>query len=335
LLLVENLKVFPVKFNFKTAAFGAAFVSLVAACGGGSGSPAPVLNVPTQATGSISISITDGPWEDAQALVLHITAMELGRSNGDVIQLGMPGGPMSIDMMQLQNGVSQALVTEMEVPVGQYEWMRMIIDLNQSHLDLAGTGGRHNMQMGPDADNGLEVHTFFQIADSAHEEFMLDFDLRSGVQRHQMGMMGDQFELHSAMRLVNMAESGGVTGLVAAGMIDINHPDCDVAPGGNWAYLFPGSATEPDDISEQNTDGIPGPLAADRVEMDPGTGDHFYHFGYLPAGSYRIAFTCSGEWDEEGDDDFPSDPEGMFDFQMFSDSVDVVAGQLHRVDLMP
>jgi hypothetical protein len=149
-----------------------------------------------------------------------------------------------------------------------------------------------------------------------------------------MGMMGDQYELHSAMRLVNMREAGGVTGIVETAMIDINHPDCDDAPGGNWAYLFDGGAAGPDDISEQDSDGMPGPMATDRVEMDPGTGDYSYHFGYLPAGSYRIAFSCSGEWDEDGDDDFPSDPDGRFHFQMFSDPTDVVAGQLHRFDLM-
>ena len=79
---------------------------------------------------------------------------------------------------------------------------------------------------------------------------------------------------------------------------------------------------------------MPGPLATDRVEIDTVTGDYIYHFGYLPAGSYRIAFSCSGEWDEDGDDDFPSDPDGRFDFQMFSGPTDVVAGQLHRFDLM-
>jgi len=318
-----------------SVSFGVAFVALATGCGGGSSDPAPITNDPVvQATGSITISLTDGPWEDAQAMVLHITGIELGHTSNQVIPLQMPGGPMSVDMMQLQNGVTQALISAMTIPVGQYEWMRLLIDLNQSHLDLAGTGGRHNMQMGQDSSNGLEVHQAFEIFEGMHEEFVLDFDVRQGIQQNDMGMMGDQYELHSAMRLVDMRETGGVTGIVETAMIDINHPDCDDAPGGNWAYLFDGGAAGPDDISEQDSDGMPGPMATDRVEMDPGTGDYYYHFGYLPAGSYRIAFSCSGEWDEDGDDDFPSDPDGRFHFQMFSDPTDVVAGQLHRFDLM-
>jgi len=244
----------------------------------------------------------------------------------------MAGGGMSIDMMQLQNGVSQALVSEMPIPAGQYEWMRLQIDLSQSHFDST-TGSRHNMQMGPNSINGLEIHRTFDIAESGHEEFMLDFDLRQGIHRHDMGMMGAQYELHSAMRLVKLRDSGDMTGLVGGSMIDVNHPGCDDAPGGNRAYLFHGDVTDPDDISAVDSDGNPGPVATDRVEMDPGSGEFSYHFGYLPEGSYRVAFTCSGEWDEEGDDDYPIDPDGRFDFQMFSDPIDVLAGQMQRFDL--
>ena len=242
---------------------------------------------------------------------------------------------MSIDMMQLQNGVSAMLLSGVDIPMGQYDWMRLRIDPAQSYMELANSGARHTMQMGPDAVDGIEVHEPFQIAQLMHSRFMLDFDLRRGVQHHDMGMMGDRYELHSAMRLISMSDAGGLSGVVAASMIDINHPDCDSATGGNWAYLFPGNAMAPDDIADPEVDGVPGPMAVDRVEMNPATGNHYYHFGYLSPGSYRIAFTCSGEWDENGDDDYPSDPDGRFDFQMFSGPMDVTAGQMHTFDLMP
>ena len=320
------------KLLAKSALVGAVIL-FVAGCGGGTGSPPPEADNPvSQPTGSISVSLTDGPWEEAQALILHITGIELGHAGRGVVPLEMPGGPMSVDMMQLQNGVSQVLVSGMTVPAGQYEWMRLQIDLSQSHFDTA-MGARHNMQMGPNSSDGLEIRQFFEVAESSHEEFMLDFDLRQGVHRHDMGMMGDQYELHSAMRLIDMQDSGGMTGLVHGAMIDVNHPGCDDDPGGNWAYLFHGDTTDPDDISAVDTDGRPGPIATDRVEMDSSTGEFSYHFGYLPGGSYRVAFTCSGEWDEDGDDDYPSDVDGQFDFQYFSGPTEVVHGQLHRLDL--
>jgi hypothetical protein len=267
------------------------------------------------------------------SMVLHITGIEFGHSNGEVHSFDMPGGPMDVDMMQLQNGVSQGLMADIEMPVGDYDWMRLQLDPDQSYMDDRGTGGRHGFRMGPNEENGLEVHEPFQVQQSLHSEFMLDFDLRQGVQHRHMGMMGDLFELHSALRLVHMSNAGGLSGMVDPALIDLNHPDCDPANGDNWVYIFPGDATAPDDIAEVESDGVPGPIAADRVDMDPGTGDHLYHFGFLPEGSYRIAFTCSGEWDEAGDDDYPSDPDGLFDFQLFSDPIDITAGQMRLHDL--
>ena len=164
---------------------------------------------------------------------------------------------------------------------------------------------------------------------------MLDFNLRRGIQHRHMGMMGDQYELSSAMRLVNMENAGGITGHVEAAMIDVNHAGCNDEPGGNWAYLFPGDATQPDDVTESDMDGMAGPIATDRVELDVGTGEFRYHFAFVPAGSYRVAFTCAGEWDESGDDDYPTDPDGRFDFHAFQGPVEVVAGQVSEFHIGP
>ena len=132
-----------------------------------------------------------------------------------------------------------------------------------------------------------------------------------------------------------MSESGGLMGAVHSSMIDVNHPDCDDAPGGNWAYLFHGDTMEPDDIADVDTDGMEGPIAADRIDMDTMTGEHRYHFSYLEPGQYRMAITCSGEWDEVGDDDHPADPDGRFAFQMFSEAMEVMSGQMHDIDMSP
>lgn len=323
-------------FLSKKILAGVACGTLLAGCGGGAGNSVPEAADPVPPTmGNISFSITDGPRQDTRAMVLHFTGMELGHSSGDVVTLTMPDGGMSVDMMQLQNGEYASLITAAEIPMGQYDWVRLHIDLSQSYVELSGTGGQHGMQMGADATNGLEVHEPFELLDSINHEFMLEFDLQSGLQHHGMGMMGDEYELHSAMRLVEMQHAGGISGMIDASMIDINHADCDAAPGGNWVYLFPGDATVPDDVAVPDTDGMPGPITTDRVEMDPATGNHNYHFSYLPEGSYRMAFTCSGEWDEIGDDDYPADPDQRFNFQMFSDPIDVVAGQMGNHDMMP
>ena len=310
----------------------AAAILVLQGCGDGS-SPSAVAPPPTPPMGTVTVSITDDPWHEMDSMVIRITGMDFGHNNGDVHSFDLAGGPMDVDMMQLQNGVFQGLMSDIEMPVGDYDWMRVRVDASQSHMRDRGTGGQHGFRMGPNAADGLEVHEPFQVQAGVHNEFMLDYDLRQGVRHSHMGMMGDQYELHSALRLVHMGDAGGLSGMVDPALININHPDCDVADGGNWVYIFPGDATAPDDIAEVESDGVPGPIAADRVDMDPGSGDHGYHFGFLSEGTYRVAFTCSGEWDEAGDDDYPTDPDGKFDFQAFSDPITINAGQMHGYDL--
>lgn len=307
-------------------------VASLAQLAGCSGSSSPETAAPPT-TGTISISITDDPWHDMESMVITITGMDFGHSNGDVHSLDMPGGPVEVDMMQLQNGVHQALMSDVELPMGDYDWMRLRIDPAQSFMQDSNTGGHHGFRMGQDASDGLEVHEPFHVEAGTHGDYMLEYDVRQGVRHSHNGMMGDQYELHSAMHLVRMDQAGGLVGVVDPSLIDINHADCDPAAGGNWVYVFPGEADAPDDIADTETDGVPGPISTDRVEMDPGTGAHEYHFGYLPEGTYRLAFTCSGEWDEAGDDDYPSDPDGKFAFQHFSGPVEIVAGQVQQHDL--
>jgi hypothetical protein len=307
---------------------------LVAGCGGSSSSdtmtPPPA---PAPLTGTISVFVTDDPWHDMDSMIIRVTGMDFGHSNGEVHSFDMPGGSVDVDMMQLQNGVNHRLVSGIELPAGDYDWMRMRIDTGQSFMQDSGTGGRHGFRMGQEGSEGLEVHEPFHVDAGIHGDYMLDFDVRQGVRHSHNGMMGDQYELHNALHLIRMDQAGGLWGTVDPSLVDVNHPACDPAEGGNWMYVFPGDAEAADDIADAETDGIRGPIATDRVEMNPGTGAHEYHFGYLPEGRYRLAFTCSGEWDEPGDDDYPSDPDGQFDFQHFSGPVEIGAGQMHRHDL--
>lgn len=301
-------------------------VGTLAACGGDSSSSAA-------ANGTISLAITDGPMDEAAQLVLHVTHMDVASMDGTVTRLALLNGAQDIDMMQLQNGVSQQLLDTIPIPAGQYQWMELGVDLTMSHIGTM-SGGNHMMTL-------ADPHPFramltFQIGDGEHTDFVMDFDLHSAVRQHDMGgMMGVEYQLHDGMHLMNFADVGGLMGTVDASLMDINQAACDPAAGGNWVYLFDGAVAQPDDLAVTETDGFPGPIASDLVELNAGTGHYDYHFGFVSAGSYRVAFTCSGEWDEEGDDDYPTDPDAKFDFQKFSAPVDVMAGQMMVMDITP
>jgi len=306
-----------------------ATVTGLVACGGSG----PVSESPGIQNGTVTLAVTDGPMEGIDALVLHVTHIDFGHMDSQITRLEIQDGPLDLDMVQLRNGVTRSLLTRTPVPAGEYAWLRLGIDPDRSHIELQ-TGAHHRLTL---ADSeGLRVHEFFQIHNSQHTDFVLDFDLRLGVQRHHPGgMMGDQWELHPALRLMHTEDTGAITGNVDASLIDVNYPGCDPALGGNWVYLFPADALQPDDVAASDTDGLAGPIATDRVELHFETGEYRYHFAFVPQASYRIAFTCAGDWDEPGDNDYPDDPDGRFDFQAFSSPVDVIAGQVRVFDITP
>ncbi len=300
---------------------------LLASCGGTS-DPAAI-----EPAGTLTLAITDGPMEQAQEVVFHVTHVDMGHADGSVTRLELMNGPHDIDLMQLQNGMTHDLLNNAAVPAGNFEWMELGIDLQQSHFG-GQSGGQHGMTMG--AGHPLRANAQFQIMNGEHVEFVMDFDLRLGIQQHEMGgMMGMQYELHEGMDLMNVADAGGLSGAIDISLVDVNNPACDPAEGGNLAYLFDASVGQPDDLAVTDTDGFAGPVATDIVELHPGVGEYRYHFGFVLAGSYRVGFSCSGEWDEEGDDDYPTDPDGQFDFHAFSGPVEVIAGQMQVLDITP
>ena len=326
------------RFRQRSWELGVLLSFALAACGGGSGGSSSTGSGdadgpdPTD-TGTVTVALTDGPAHHVDELVLHLTHLELGHANGQTTRLELAHGPASVDMLQLQNGAVHELIDDVPVAAGDYRWMELGIDLERSHVRTAA-GGHHGMSFG--VPNALRVEQHFAIHAAEHAEFVLDFDLRFGLrERGRGGMMGTRYELHHGLRLMPIDEAGGIVGAVDPALVDVNHVDCDPAPGGNWVYLFEGGAGEADDFAETETDGRTGPLATARVELHHGIGEYRYHLAFVPAGTYRVAFTCSGEWDEPGDDDYPADPDGRFDFQALSPAVTVAAGEVQILDLAP
>lgn len=312
------------------------------ACGGGSSDPSEGEvgdgTPPAVVNGNLTLALTDGPMSTVDQLVVHVEYVELRHTDGRLVRRAPIDGPVDVDLAALRDGRLHDLLTGAEIPAGQYHGLSIGIDPERSHADFSD-GSRHQMQFA--SAEGLNVESPFTVHPGEHAEFVIDVDLGQSLHRHHGGMggggmggnTGEYYELHSVTRMINMESAGGLIGAIDNALVDINHADCDSAPGGNWAYLFPGAATGPDDIAQDDVDGRPGPLVTDRVELHPGTGEYRYHFAFLAPGSYRVAFTCSGEWDETADDDYPSDPEGKFDFQAFSDPIEVVVGQVTVFDL--
>lgn len=275
-------------------------------CGGGGGGG-------DGGTGTLTLSITDAPVDGATAVVVEFTGVELKPAGGGRVTFDFDS-PRQIDLLALQGGASEPLLDGVEVPAGNYSWIRLAVnaerDVLDSYVELDG-GARVSLFIPSGAESGLKLQSGFTVAQGGIADFTIDFDLRKSV--HDPVGQPD-FYLRPALRLVDNLEVGSVSGTVSSELVTdgsctngLNH---DM---GNAVYLYAGAGAVVDDEGSPNA-----PLGSAVVTLDPGTQEYRYEIGFVAAGSYTVAFTC-----QAADDDPVTDDQVAF---VGAADVDVAAG---------
>ena len=259
---------------------------LVSACGDNDSSSSTL-----DTTGSVSVSITDAPVDNATSVIVEITGIELKQA-GQENEVFEFDPPRQIDLLALQGGITESLLDGETVSAGDYQWMRLSVNAERgvidSFIDL-DTGARHSLFIPSSSQNGLMLVSGFTVDENGASRFTIDFDLRKSVHAPP-GRVGD-YILRPALRLVEDEASGNITGTVDAALI--------VAPCSPAVYAYSGAGVTPDDVDGDSGD----PIATGLVEMDAGTGEFNYTIAFLEAGDYTVAFTCEADLDEPDVDD--------------------------------
>lgn len=102
------------------------FTALLVACGGDDESPAPAVS-----TGTIFLTLTDAPVDDAAEVVIVFTGVELQRSQGESVTINFDR-PRSIDLLQFRDGATTALLAGTSVSAGQYSGLRLLLTAQQN-----------------------------------------------------------------------------------------------------------------------------------------------------------------------------------------------------------
>ena len=284
-----------------------AFLGLVG-CGGSGGSPA---------TGELSLKITDMPIDHAEEVVVVFSGVELKHAGGPPFSIDFcdPDEPIdrpnckSIDLIELQNGVTDDLLTAETVDAGQYQWMRLKViaepDLNDaSYIVLDNTGGHFPLYVPSGAETGLKLVRPFVVAEGGITRLVADFDVRKSVLAPP-GIVETNYVLKPTIRLMDELETGTIEGqvdldaLAAEQGIDTTTDSC---AGG--VYLFNGFAVTPDDMDTDGTAGdLDDPVVYDSVAVDPMVGGSLasYSLHFVEAGEYTVAFTCYFDVDASRD----------------------------------
>jgi hypothetical protein len=282
---------------------------MLSACGGGGGS----------STGTLNLSLTDAPIDEAEEVVVSFVGVELQPAGGERLMFDFTAEgemceidmtPCMIDLTDYTGDDRVLLLDGVTVPAGQYSWMRLVLAEDPGHIMI--NGDSFLLQIPSGAQTGLKLHSGFVVATGSVTDYTVDFDLRKSV--HLPSCDGCDYNLRPTLRLINNLEVGTLTGTVDPALIS---QDCSGA-----VYVFDDSVSELDDEDGEGVGG-PDPIASARVPMD---GVYGYTVGFLLEGDYLVSFTCDALDDTEADE--------IINFAG-TDSVHIFSGETTLHDIVP
>jgi hypothetical protein len=289
----------------------------VAACGGGgSGSGS---------TGTVSFGVTDAPATDLSNVTIAFTELRLKPENGDWIEFSVDGFEQ-INLLDLQGGLTEPLITDEEVPAGNYTELRLIIDTQNSFVKKESTAdAQYTLAVPSGEQSGLKLKGDFLVAADTTTNFTIDFDVRKSIVDPQGNALAD-FMLKPSLRLVNNLEVGAISGQVDYAQISSTRSADDTLANCEYegsVYVYSGADVTPTDLNVNNEEG--NPLMVVPVEADPDSVFYNYTAAFLPAGDYTIAYSCQ-EDDNEVDDSIEFEGE---------QNVTVVANETTEAETIP
>jgi len=262
-----------------------AVASLLSACGGGDG------------TGTMNLSVTDAAVDNATAVVVEFTGVELKPQGGAAIQFTLPA-PRQIDLLNLNGGGSAELLQAVGIPAGTYNYIRLQLnaegDAANSYIELLD-GSISALKIPSGEQRGVQLNGQFVVPDGGIANFVIDFDLRKSV-RNPPGQNGD-YVLRPTVRIVNSDVVGSISGTVANELATATgcSPAVYVYAGSNYLAGDEGSAT--------------APLTSALVALDTVSGTYRYTAAFLPPGDYTVAYTCDAALDNPETDDAVTFPQ--------------------------
>jgi len=276
--------------------------AIVAGCGGGGSSKVEL----DTSTGTLSIMLTDAAVDDVSEVWVEFAGLALKPADGDEIVVDF-ATPTSINLLELQDGRSEALLNNKQVPVGPYNWIRLDVNADFDNVfdsyALLDDGSQVELRIPSGSQTGLKLVSGFTVTANQSTNIMLDWDLRKALSdpRGQPGM-----HLRPALRVTDMAVYGSLTGVVAEALVTEMGP-AEPAPDtpsiactngelhdmGNAVYLYEGEVADPLDIRGVDTD----PAVTASVTQNA-EGVYEFAISYLSVGGYTAAFTCQASGDD-------------------------------------
>ncbi len=268
---------------------------------------------PIAGGGGLSLGLTDGPVDEADAVVVSFSAVELLDANGDVAERVSFSPSRSIDLLAQQGGAQDFLLDNSDVAAGTYPKVRLVVDgqtnasCNSAQSNpnppayVTVDGTRYPLIIPGGGSSGLELAGPIEVVEGTAARYTIDFDLRKSITRR--GSTGC-YNMKPVLRLVQTDESGTVSGSIDPPLLVNSSCTSNAATGeGAAVYVFAGADATPDDYDGDGLGSDPVTTALLEPVVQNGNVISFnYTAAFLPPGPYTVALSC-----QAGNDDPPPD----------------------------
>jgi hypothetical protein len=311
--------------------------AVMAGCGDGNGGS-------DGSTGTLRLALTDGPIDGADHVWIQFEGLEL-KLTGDGPPEFYKFDPeacseefstqetCTIDLLALQ-GIKLTTIFAKDVPEGEYEWIRMMVNADQNKLDsYIDYGDRQCPLWIPSGgETGLKLQGGIEVT-TAGAAYILDLDLNKSVLKppglaetptNDIEACVDNYLLKPVIRIVEEDEAGSIAGVIDESLLyttnDMGEPvlvdgcrdegedgmTMDGVVDSLKVYVFEDfdATAEADDY-----DGDGDPVSSAVVEYDIDSMTYSYEVGFLLNGDYLLGLTCTGDVDLQEEDNFPCDGE--------------------------
>lgn len=271
--------------NFSRPVLAGAIAMLVG-CGGGGGWSGGNNN-----TGTLNVAVTDAPIDNANAVVVAFTGVSIKLRDATAQDFTFDS-VKTIDLLALQGAAVEPLLSDKEIPSGEYEWIRLAVNAEEdgildSYIEMAD-GSQIELRIPSGSQSGLKLVSGFTVPAGGTANFTIDFDLRKSIVLPGNGGA----MLKPALRLIDNTSVGTIAGTVDSAIITAECADPSLETGA--VYLYSGA-----DATVVDVQGLAGdPLTTALVSDTLTAGIYAYEIGFVEAGDYTLVYTCDADSDD-------------------------------------
>ncbi|MCP1675994.1 hypothetical protein J2T57_003149 [Natronocella acetinitrilica] len=278
-------------------------------------------------TGTASFAVTDAPVDGVTNVFVTFDAIELKPANGSSIRIDLDE-PVREDLLALQGENSAVLINDVELPAGQYNWIRLFVvsdGLDDADVEPSAVveldGGEYELFVPgnqPPSRNPnqrfVQLSSPFVVPVDDHANFTIDVDLRKALVRKDIPPYPRPFYmLRPSLRIVDNQKVGTIYGEVAESLFADESCNVDTDGSGSAVYVYRGFDASLGDVFLEEgevveRDEVDHPVTTANVRHKPddeGMESYRYRYtiGFLTAGDYTVAFTCQARDDDPEEDD--------------------------------